>query len=112
GLGFPGVRPLPEGMGRGLLPSPFVATAVLGAPLVLAAGSEGQRRRWLPRLAAGDAIATLALVEPGWRDEWGAATARVRAGRVSGTKRFVPVAAAADLLPVAAANGGLGAVEH
>src|SRR5439155_1490772 len=104
GLGFLDVALLLEEMGRVLLPSPFVATAVLGAPLVLAAGSEEQRRRWLPRLAAGDAIATLALVEPGWRDEWGAATARVRAGRVSGTKRFVPVAAAADLLLVAVAH--------
>ncbi len=84
GLSFLDAVLLLEEMGRVLLPSPFVATAVLAAPLLLALGSDAQRRRWLPRIAAGEVIATLALVEPGWRDEWGAVAVEAHAGRVSG----------------------------
>lgn len=101
GLSFLDAGLLLEEMGRVLLPSPFVATAVLAAPLLLAVGSDAQRRRWLPSLAAGEAIATLALVEPGWRDEWGAVAVEARAGRVSGTKHFVPYALHADIMLVA-----------
>lgn len=89
-----------EEMGRVLLPSPFAATTVLAAPLLLALGSDAQRRRWLPSLAAGDTIATLALVEPGWRDEWGTPALEAHSGRISGTKHFVPFAAHADVMLV------------
>jgi alkylation response protein AidB-like acyl-CoA dehydrogenase len=98
GLTFLETALLLEEMGRVLLPSPFFASAVLSAPLLLALGSEEQRRRWLPPLAAGERIATLALVEPGWHDEWGEPGVEVRDGRVTGTKHFVPFAADADLI--------------
>jgi alkylation response protein AidB-like acyl-CoA dehydrogenase len=96
-----------EEMGRVLLPSPFIATAVLAAPLMVALGSDAQQRRWLPRVAAGETIATLALVEPGWRDEWGAVTVEARGGRVSGVKHFVPFAPHADLMLVAVRSAGI-----
>ncbi len=100
GLSFLDAALLLEEMGRVLLPSPFVTTTVLAAPLVLALGSDAQRRHWLPRIATGELIATLALVEPEWRDEWGVPALEVRAGRVSGTKHFVPFAAHADIVLV------------
>jgi alkylation response protein AidB-like acyl-CoA dehydrogenase len=95
-----------EEMGRVLLPSPFVATVMVAAPLLLALGSAEQHARWLRPLAAGDLVATLALVEPGWRDEREPVAVEARRDGssvlVTGVKRFVPFAAHADLVLVVA----------
>jgi alkylation response protein AidB-like acyl-CoA dehydrogenase len=102
-----------EEMGRVLLPSPFLATVVLAAPLVRELGSDEQRRRWLPAVVGGECVATLALVEPGWRDPFGTPGLRARdGGRLTGTKRFVPFAPEADLLLVAVAGPSLVALER
>ncbi|WP_329350463.1 acyl-CoA/acyl-ACP dehydrogenase [Streptomyces sp. NBC_01261] len=50
-----------EETGRFVAPSPLLATAVLAAPLVLALGTETQRARLLPRIAAGSLTAALAV---------------------------------------------------
>jgi alkylation response protein AidB-like acyl-CoA dehydrogenase len=50
-----------EETGRFLAPSPLLATAVLAALLVLALGTETQRARLLPRIAAGSLTAALAI---------------------------------------------------
>ncbi|MEU9452042.1 acyl-CoA dehydrogenase family protein [Streptomyces sp. NPDC048277] len=54
-----------EELGRALAPSPFLATAVLAAPLLLALGSDAQRAELLPRIAGGGLTAALAV--PGTR---------------------------------------------
>ncbi len=106
GRSFLEVALLLEEMGRVLLPSPFFPTVVLVAPLVAALGSDTQRQRWLPALAAGRLTGTLALVEPGWRDEWQAVTLRARADGagvvLDGRKTLVPFAPHVDILLVAA----------
>ena len=53
-----------EETGRFLAPSPLLATAVLVAPLVLALGTDTQRARLLPRIAAGTLTAALAVPGP------------------------------------------------
>ncbi|QEU93674.1 acyl-CoA dehydrogenase family protein [Streptomyces kanamyceticus] len=50
-----------EELGRALAPSPLFATAVLAAPLILALGTDEQRAELLPRIAAGELTATLAV---------------------------------------------------
>ncbi|MFF8657981.1 acyl-CoA dehydrogenase family protein [Streptomyces huasconensis] len=50
-----------EELGRALAPSPLLATAVLAAPLILALGTEEQRAAHLPRIAAGELTAALAV---------------------------------------------------
>lgn len=50
-----------EETGRALLPSPLIATAALAAPLIAALGTEAQRTALLPRIAAGQLTATLAV---------------------------------------------------
>lgn len=50
-----------EETGRALLPSPLLATAALAVPLIAALGTEAQRTALLPRIAAGELTATLAV---------------------------------------------------
>ncbi|MDK0521383.1 acyl-CoA dehydrogenase family protein [Streptomyces sp. ML-6] len=50
-----------EETGRALLPSPLIATAALAAPLIAALGTDAQRADLLPRIAAGELTATLAV---------------------------------------------------
>ena len=52
-------------LGRALAPSPHFVSAVMGAGVLLRAGSEEQKREWLPRIVAGDAILSTAWLEPG-----------------------------------------------
>src|SRR6185437_5739767 len=52
-----------EEIGRALAPVPFSSTVYLAAEALLLAGSEAQKRKWLPLIASGAAIGTLALFE-------------------------------------------------
>lgn len=61
GLGLGCVVPICEQMGRTLLNSPFVSTQ-LAAQALLAGGTQAQRERLLPLIAAGEA-ASVALAE-------------------------------------------------
>ncbi len=100
-----------EEMGRALLCAPFFATAVLAAGALLAAGDESAADEYLPPIAAGTTIATLAGCEDdgAWTTERLATRAR-RSGdgyRLDGRKSFVLDGHVADLLLVVAqADGG------
>ena len=69
------------------------AAVGLGAMPVFRFGSEEQKRRWLPPLAAGDALAGFGLTEPGGGSDAGATktTARLEAGEwvINGSKAFI-----------------------
>src|SRR5881396_3893806 len=52
-----------EEMGRALAPVPFSSTVYLAAEALLLAGSDAQKQKWLPAIASGGAIGTLALFE-------------------------------------------------
>jgi len=93
---------LMEEIGRAALPGPFVTSAVVATSLLLAAGSPEQQQRWLPALATGDRIVSLALVED--EGAWDSDAVALRAtvpGRLRGRKLFVNDAHAADALIVA-----------
>jgi len=85
-------------------PAPAAAAHLRAA--VAEAGSATQRQEWLPRIAAGEAKATLAMTEPNARWDAAGITAAAHESRggfaLSGTKMFVPDAHLADILVVAA----------
>lgn len=63
GLGSLPLALVLDEMGRSLLPSPYLAS-LLAAFAILEGASEAQKARWLPGIASGERIATLALTEP------------------------------------------------
>jgi alkylation response protein AidB-like acyl-CoA dehydrogenase len=98
-----------EEFGRALAPSPHFVSAVLGASVLLAAGSPEQKQSWLPRLATGEASLTPAWMEPrrGFGPD-GVQLVAVREGdayRLSGRKRHVLFASSATRLIVLARTG-------
>lgn len=50
-------------LGRSLAPIPFIASVYLGTELIKAAASPAQQQEWLPALASGDIISTVAISE-------------------------------------------------
>jgi len=112
GLGWVDLVVLLEETGRSLFPAPLLATTVAAAAIA-EGGSEAQRARWLPGLAEGSTIGTLALVEAADRlDPEGiqlVGTGDDGGFRLDGEKRYVPDAGNADLLLVAFRDGGAGA---
>jgi alkylation response protein AidB-like acyl-CoA dehydrogenase len=104
-----------EEMGRSLLPGPFLATALLGTPAILAGGSDEQKNAILPGVVAGETILSLALAEQSGRyDAGGVALAATPKGEdflLSGEKFFVPDAHVADQIVVVARTGQGAAAE-
>lgn len=108
GLGFLDLALAAEVLGWGATPGPFLGHALAGLAVALG-GSDAQKKSWLPKLATGDALGSVAFRdEGGWLPEdW-----RLAAGdRLDGAKQHVPHGAQADLVVVGTAGGGLALVE-
>ena len=101
-----------------LLPSPFFASVLLAGQTILLGGSEAQKKTYLPKIADGSLVATLAMTEPSGRfDAEGItevkATPTADGFSISGTKKpFVPDAHIADVLVVAARTKERGGRSH
>ncbi len=94
-----------EELGRSLLPSPYLVSSVIGAGLIRIAGADDQQEAWLPRLASGDAIVSVAWQEPERSASADGIAIRAENGRLAGEKIMVPFAPAAARLIVLARNG-------
>jgi alkylation response protein AidB-like acyl-CoA dehydrogenase len=116
GLSFVDVSLVLEEYGRALVPAPISET-IVATDLIVNHGSETQKARWLPLIAAGNLKIVPAIVEAdaGYDPEDISATA-VTSGngwRLSGRKLLVPHAVAADLILAAirfGAGGPLGLI--
>jgi alkylation response protein AidB-like acyl-CoA dehydrogenase len=98
-----------EEMGRALLCAPYFSTVVLAANTLLHCGDESAQKEYLPGIASGETIATLAFTEPSGR--WDADGIQMTASgsgdswTLDGEKMFVIDGHTADLLLVAARTG-------
>jgi alkylation response protein AidB-like acyl-CoA dehydrogenase len=114
GLSYLELCVIAEELGRVTAPIPFSSSVYLATEALLMAGSNEQKKTWLPKLAAGDAIGTFALAEgPGRPTVKGLATRASDNATdtvVTGKKIAVPDGDVADFaVVVAASSSGDGA---
>ena len=106
GMSYLDLHPLMEEMGRALLCSPFFSTICLGANALLLGGSDTQKERHLPGIAAGETTVTLAYAERNSQvDAENVEATYSRGGSgytLRGKKSYVLDGHTADLLIVAA----------
>ncbi|HEX3981678.1 MAG TPA: acyl-CoA dehydrogenase family protein [Acidimicrobiales bacterium] len=98
-----------EEFGRSLAPSPHFVSSILSGGALARAGSPQQKEEWLPGIVTGEAILTPAWLEP--ENGFGPKGVQVRAEpdgdgfTISGVKRHVAFARAANRLVVLARTG-------
>ena len=100
-----------DAMGYTAAPGPLLGHALTTLALTLG-GSEEQKTQWLPKLASGELIGSVAFAEQGdaWQpDQW---TLTVSENRVSGTKKNVLFPSDADLFLVGIEGGRMALVER
>jgi len=97
-----------EEMGRALAPVPFSSTVYLAAEALMLAGSDAQKQKWLPKIASGEAIGTLALFEGPGNPSPQAIKVVAANGVLNGVKKPVADGAIADFAIVAARVGSSG----
>jgi alkylation response protein AidB-like acyl-CoA dehydrogenase len=106
GLGMLDMAVLLEEAGYAALPGPLLFSSALSASALRLGGSDAAKEKWLTRIASGDAIGTIAIVEHD--DSLNPADLKTTARRsgasyvLNGTKLFVPYAHCADFIVVAA----------
>jgi len=108
-FGYLGLGLVIEELGRTLAPSPLLSSALVAASALRLGGTAGQQERWLPGIADGSLIGTLALEEASHHAPEATALAATRSGddwRLEGIKRPVQDGMGAGLFIVAARTSG------
>ena len=109
GLGAVEAGVVMEEIGRTLMPSPFLASAVLAASALSRGGSAAQKSEYLPKISDGSLLAALAIDEGTKHRPLMTKMQAVRSGngfRLNGDKAFVVDGHTADLMIVAARTAG------
>ncbi len=108
-FGYLGLGLILEETGRTLAASPLLSTAMIAASALQLGGSDTQKQAWLPKIATGEAVATLAIDEGSHHAPARTALSATKSGAgyvLNGTKTLVLDGEAADLLIVAARTSG------
>lgn len=109
GLGLVELSLIFEALGQASLPSPLFATVVEAGLLLAQAGSDNQASHWLPRVASGEALLTVALLEGAGTLAPEAVTLGLSVQgdslRLDGTKLFVRDAGVAHAILCVARSG-------
>ncbi|HLJ52309.1 MAG TPA: acyl-CoA dehydrogenase family protein [Rhizomicrobium sp.] len=109
GLGYLTLGLVLEETGRTLTASPLVSTALTATTALLLGGNDAQKKKYLPQIAEGKLIATLAVDEgPHHAPEKIALKAEKSGGgyKLNGRKSFVLDGGVAELIIVAARTSG------
>ena len=93
-----------EELGRTLTASPLIASGLGAASALILGGNDAQKSEWLPKIADGTAVATLA-VDEGPRHAPDKVEATVSGGKLNGKKTFVLEGMAANVFVVSAKDG-------
>ena len=110
GFGYLELCVIAEELGRSLAPTPFASSIYVAAEALILAGSDAQKKAWLPKLAMGEAIGCFAMAEGPRAATPTSIATRVRDGKISGTKVPVPDGDVADFaVVVARTDAGAGA---
>src|SRR5437016_8016150 len=104
GFGYLELCVIAEELGRSLAPTPFSSSVYLATEAILLAGSDAQKKTWLPKLAMGETIGCFALAEGAAPSPTSIAT-RVRDGTLVGAKTPVADGDVADVAVVVARSG-------
>lgn len=105
GMGYLELCVLAEELGRALAPVPFSSSIYLFAEALLQHGTEEQKQAWLPRVAAGEVVGTLAIAEQRSAPTAKSIQCSLSGGKLSGTKVAVPDGDTADVAVVVAKEG-------
>ena len=109
GFGYVELTVIFEEMGAALLCAPYFSTVALAANALLSSGDEGAKKDYLPGIASGETIATLAFTEDSGRWDLDGitlgATGKGDQWTLDGEKMFVVDGHLATLLLVAARTG-------
>lgn len=99
-----------EQLGAFLAPTPFSSSVYLATEAILLFGTDAQKEHWLPKLAAGETIGTLAVVETLEQTTAESVAVGFSAGKLTGKKLIVADGGISHLAVVLARNaaGGLG----
>jgi len=104
GFGYLELCVIAEELGRSLAPTPFSSSVYLATEALLLAGSDAQKKTWLPKLAMGDAIGCFALAEGPSAPSPRSIKTTVKDGKVTGAKLPVADGDVADFAVVAASD--------
>jgi len=105
GLGHIELCAIAEELGRAVAPIPFASTVYFLAEALMAAGSDEQKAKWLPKIAAGETIGCFATSEGPGPVTPASVTATVEGGKLTGVKIPVTDGDIADVAVVLANEG-------
>ncbi len=105
GAGYPTLCLVAEQLGRHLAPVPFSSSVYLAAEALLAFGTSDQKQNYLPKIASGECIGTVAEVETRQATTRENVQVSVQSGKMNGKKLIVPDGGIADIAIVLGRTG-------
>ena len=107
GLGIKDLCAIAEELGRAVAPVPFFSSSCMATEAIKLAGSVQQQQKWLPKLASGEKVATLAHANGSGDPERSASGVRLDGQALTGQKSPVSDLLVCDWLLVVASNGNV-----